>query len=300
MFQRPLTIIAFCLLVPVGARAQGAPDSTTAASVSGYHSPDRILEFADFLWGMEEYERAIGEYQRYQFASGGSTPSVQFRLGQCCFRLDRYREAARYFGESARMPSRQAFRDSALAGFSNALYRAHDSGALLHFADSVAAAPGSPYLQEHLAALRTLTLMQQCRWKEAGSVATRFASVFSDSSIASLAELSRKGLALPHKSPLLAAALSTLLPGSGKVYCGRTFDGIYSLLLVGGSSWLAYEGFRDHGVSSGKGWVFGGAAALLYAGNIYGSGIAARIYNQGETEKLLNDVRIQVDYWTRF
>jgi TM2 domain-containing membrane protein YozV len=300
MFQRSLTIIALCLLVPAAAWAQGASDSTTAVTVSDYHSPDRILEFADFLWGMEEYERAIGEFQRYQFASGDSPPSVLFRLGACCFRLERYRESARYFGESARTALRPAVHDSALVGFANSLYRAHDTGAVLLLADSLAAAPGASYLQAHMAALRTLLLLQQCRWKEAGSVVTRFVSTTSDSSIAPLAELSQKGLALPHKSPVLSAALSALVPGSGKVYCGRIIDGIYSFLLVSGSSWLAYEGFRDHGVSSGKGWVFGSAATLLYAGNIYGSGVTARIYNRGETERLLNDVRIQVDYWTRF
>ncbi len=292
--------MALSSLLPLAAHAQGTADSARAASVSDYRSQGRILEFADFLWSMEEYDRAIGEYQRYQFVRGDSVPSIMLRIAQCHFRLERYRDSALPFAEAARLSSRPALRDSALIGYANALYRANESVAFRLLADSVSADTALSGIHGHMAALGTLGLLQQCRWDEAEAIATSFVAASSDSGVAPLAELARQGQQLPHKSPALAAVLSALVPGSGKVYCGQTFDGIYSFVVVGGCAWLAYEGFRDHGISSGKGWVFGSAALVFYGGNIYGSGIAARMYNRGHTERLLDEVQIQVDYWTRF
>ncbi|MEJ2567876.1 MAG: hypothetical protein P8Z50_03225 [candidate division WOR-3 bacterium] len=51
-------------------------------------------------------------------------------------------------------------------------------------------------------------------------------------------------------------------------------------MTVGITGWQAYEGFKADGVHSVKGWIFGVVGGIFYLGNIYGSVVAADIYNE--------------------
>jgi TM2 domain-containing membrane protein YozV len=103
-------------------------------------------------------------------------------------------------------------------------------------------------------------------------------------------ELLRRYDALPRKSPLLAGALSAVVPGLGRVYLGRWPDGLLSFLLVGTTGALAAQGFYDEGRGSVRGWILGGVAALLYAGNVYGSAIGALVQRRDAEDALMQEV----------
>jgi hypothetical protein len=94
----------------------------------------------------------------------------------------------------------------------------------------------------------------------------------------------------PRKSPFVAGALSTFLPGAGKAYAGRWKDGLVSLLFVGANAYSSYRGFSNGGIRSPYGWLFGGLTAGFYLGGIYGSQKAARIYNHELEAKIKSDV----------
>lgn len=81
----------------------------------------------------------------------------------------------------------------------------------------------------------------------------------------------------PYKSSALAGILSAIIPGSGKIYTGDISDGIFSFLVTGVFTFLAYDNFHaDHDT---RAWIFTGLAAFFYGGNVYGSVAAAQIYN---------------------
>jgi hypothetical protein len=82
------------------------------------------------------------------------------------------------------------------------------------------------------------------------------------------------------KSPLLAGLMSAAVPGSGRIYSGRVKEGLISIASFMATSFLAYEGFKDQGIKSFRGWLFGSVGVLLYIGNIYGSVLSARMTNQ--------------------
>jgi hypothetical protein len=103
-------------------------------------------------------------------------------------------------------------------------------------------------------------------------------------------ELLRRHDALPRKSPLLAAALSMVVPGLGRVYLGRWPDGLLSFLLVGTTAALAAQGFYQEGQDSVRGWILGGVAALLYAGNVYGSAVGAVVQRRDAEDALMQEV----------
>jgi TM2 domain-containing membrane protein YozV len=103
-------------------------------------------------------------------------------------------------------------------------------------------------------------------------------------------EILRRYDTLPRKSPLLAAALSMLVPGLGRVYLGRWPDGLISFLLVGTTAALAAQGFYDEGRGSVRGWILGGVSALLYAGNVYGSAVGAVVQRRDAEDALMQEV----------
>lgn len=102
---------------------------------------------------------------------------------------------------------------------------------------------------------------------------------------------------LPTPSPLLAAALSTAVPGLGRVYLGRWQEGLTSFLLVGAPAWFAYGGFERDGVESVRGWLLATTTAVFYLGNIYGSWVGAETDRRKAEKRLRDDVRGGLSRW---
>jgi hypothetical protein len=76
-------------------------------------------------------------------------------------------------------------------------------------------------------------------------------------------------------------------------------DGVFSFLAVGLTSWQAYEAFDEYGSSSVKGWVYGSLASIFYLANIYGSSVAAQIYNEEQNSRLSDKVEALIDAQSR-
>jgi TM2 domain-containing membrane protein YozV len=87
------------------------------------------------------------------------------------------------------------------------------------------------------------------------------------------------GYEAPHKKPWLAALMSALVPGTGKMYSGYWGDGIISLLFTASSSFFTYRAFNKYGPDKVYPWIAGGLAVSYYAGNIYGGHKAAVRHN---------------------
>jgi TM2 domain-containing membrane protein YozV len=109
-----------------------------------------------------------------------------------------------------------------------------------------------------------------------------------------LREIAREGSTMVRKSPLAAALLSAVLPGSGKIYAGEYGDGIHSLVFIGLIGTLAGLSFHADGVGSVRGWIYASVGGLLHAGNIYGSISSARRYNRLREEALFEEVRKEI------
>lgn len=95
---------------------------------------------------------------------------------------------------------------------------------------------------------------------------------------------------LQYKSPFLAATMSTFIPGTGKIYSGYWKDGLFTLGVVGVSSWQAYRGFKTDGNESVYGWIFTGLTGVIYLSNIYGSQKAAKSINTRRDNEILRKV----------
>lgn len=100
---------------------------------------------------------------------------------------------------------------------------------------------------------------------------------------------------LPRKSPWLAAGFSAVVPGLGKMYAGHFWDGVFSLLLNGYTGWQAYRSLRDHRPLAAP--LYGGLFAFFYAGNVYGSYVAARQYNRTQVDLLVARTEVRLNLW---
>lgn len=79
------------------------------------------------------------------------------------------------------------------------------------------------------------------------------------------------------KSPFLAGLMSSIIPGSGKIYAGKTGGGISSLLTVGGLGLVTWENYRKRGLKDFKTLLFGAVFTTYYIGNIYGTVFSVKI-----------------------
>ena len=250
-----------------------------------YDSPENILKFADHLYQEGDYLRAAGEYQRYLFHSSQDADNVQYRLGMCYRRAGDTERAIASFHKLTQ--SSLKFAASYQIAYSYFLSGRHKNS--IQFLNEAMDRTEDNDERGKLQILSTFNHLHQKRWSDAermlGTPKIRDEEL--SQTALTLRANAQEGMYLPRRSPALAGLLSAVVPGAGKLYCGQYGDGIYSLFLAGVTGLLAWDGFQENGVHSVRGWIFGSAFGIFYAGNIYGSTIAARVYNhQLETDLL--------------
>ncbi len=80
------------------------------------------------------------------------------------------------------------------------------------------------------------------------------------------------------KSPFFAALLSVFIPGAGRAYTGRSFDGLMGLWTVYLTGSSAYLAMKDERPVAGP--FLGIMATYVYLGEIYGAWRAAKHYQK--------------------
>jgi TM2 domain-containing membrane protein YozV len=98
------------------------------------------------------------------------------------------------------------------------------------------------------------------------------------------------------KSPLIAGLMSGIIPGSGKLYAGKTGEAISAFLSTAGLGLVTLENYRKSGLNSFKTIAFGSVLAVTYIANIYGSAFTVRIleteYKENVKSTILFDLHI--------
>lgn len=99
-----------------------------------------------------------------------------------------------------------------------------------------------------------------------------------------------------NKSPFLAGLFSAILPGAGKVYAGKPYQGISTLFPLTALALLTHESYRKRGPHSAEFYLFGSLMTVFYVGNIWGSVFSVKIKRQEDEnlihQKVLLDLQI--------
>ncbi|MEM2175366.1 MAG: hypothetical protein QXI58_07080, partial [Candidatus Micrarchaeia archaeon] len=234
-----------------------------------YNTPEKIYRYAEYLYNEEDYLRAIGEYQRYLFAFDSfplNRDSVFYKIGLCYRLSGNFFKAIDNFNKILNNKTRS----------SNILSRVYYQIAFTYslmneFKESTRFLKlNLPFINETNIKLKAKQLivlnhLLEKEWDFAIDLLSNFNPIEkTDPLTLLLLNYVNEGKHLPRKNKLLAGLFSTIIPGSGKMYCGRAWDGFFSLITITTMGWQAYDGFRREGAGSTKGWIFGSLSAVFY------------------------------------
>ncbi|TVQ88274.1 MAG: hypothetical protein EA393_09335 [Bacteroidetes bacterium] len=100
----------------------------------------------------------------------------------------------------------------------------------------------------------------------------------------------------PNRSPFLAGLMSAAVPGMGRIYAGKTAEGIAGFLYVGAMLAATYDFYNRLGSSNPFFLISAGLSGIFYIGNIWGSVISVqRVKNEFNYEmdqRILLDIHI--------
>ncbi len=100
----------------------------------------------------------------------------------------------------------------------------------------------------------------------------------------------------PDRHPWAGGVLSAVVPGLGKVYAGKTAEGIAGFLYVASMGLTSYDFYRSGGSGSVLFIVSASITGIFYAGNILGSISAVRRsnneFNHEMDQRILFDMHI--------
>ena len=274
-------LVLCCVALPVAASGDSGENN--------YYSPENVLRFAEHLYTTGDYLRAAGEYQRYLFLVPKEADSTLYQIGLCYRLAGDAEKAIGTFHKVVAGSTEARLRSTASYQIAYSHFLLNQYGKSIRYIDQALNDAENVDEQVQLQVLAAFGYLNQRRWQDAERTIRSSAAGDAElnNTASALINSAREGMSLPRKSPALAGLFSTVVPGAGKIYCKQYGDGIYSLILIGITGLLAWDGFRDDGARSARGWLFGGISGVFYAGNVYGSAAAARVYNRQLEVRLL-------------
>jgi hypothetical protein len=283
--------VSRCLILLTALLSLGIP---LCPAVNAQTAPEQVIAFADHLYGSGDYYRAITEYERFLFlySTHEKAPQAGLRIA-LCYLLGKKPEAAR--NRLRNLTNRYSGREEGrqASWLLEESYRTEGQYVLaLDQIDKYLM--NYPHASNAVAARITRGI---CRLHEGDSASAKqaFSAVPADSPLRQAADELEKEVdqygKIPRKSPAMAGALSTILPGAGQVYIGRPHDAILAFVLNGVLIWAAYESFdHDQNVTGGLITV---VEASWYGGNIYNAVNGANKYNKREKERFFRNIEVR-------
>jgi len=232
----------------------------TAQTLNELHSTKNIRKFADHLFIEKDYLRSVVEYER--LVINGLNDTIQFKIALAYQQMEKYDLSLQKFSEIE--PASVFYEKSEREYYKTLML----SERFEDLQDSLLDKNENNFQRLlHLSYLFTSLDLQHQNFLEPFPAAEK----------ENILGFYIQKKDPPYKSRFLSGLLSALIPGSGKIYLGETGDGITALIATSLFSFLSYDNFlHDHNF---RGWLFAGLGFFFYAGNIYGSVAATRIYN---------------------
>jgi len=241
--------------------------SITLSQTIDFQSPQNIKLFADFLFCDRDYLRAIDEYEMY--LTMVDDDSVKFKIAIGFSNMDDQYNA--YQKLSLTKNSSPFFEQSKIE-MVKALYLQNIDSSFYSSADILINSE-SIYSNNALRLKNASLLLTDNELPEQKIFLVPFHND-EEYTLFNFYDLKKNP---PYKSEVWAGVLSTIIPGSGKIYTENYGDGITAFILTGLFGYLGYTNFKhDHQT---RAWIFTAVGAGFYLGNIYGSVASAQIFN---------------------
>jgi TolA-binding protein len=272
------------------------------ASFSPLHADDGAvlltgdvqLKIADAFMEEGEYYRAVTEYKKFLilFPDSGKADYASFEIAMAYFKGEEYGAAARSF-----LAVREKYPESAYS--IHAAYLEGSSQWKLKNYDRAREAlerlieehPESEYAPRALVVI-CLAALDEDKAEVSRQALDRFLDRYpghpGQESVREAAALLDRYRELPEKSPVLAGIMSAILPGSGYIYAQHYGDGITAFLING--LFIAGTVTAIHQENYAVAGIVGGIGVPFYLGNIYGSANAAKKWNLGVRNEVIQKI----------
>lgn len=267
-----------------------------------YYSPENILKFADNLYQQGDYIRSAKEYERYMISCPDDSDKALYKIGLCYRHTNNIDKAISIFQKIINEYPNSELKFSAnfqigYTYFISGQYKNSQS----HIYD-LSKRELTINQRKKLDILSALNHLKQREWRLANELIRNSPDQLSedqniDRILSDLKKISFDGVNRKHKSRFWASFMSAIVPGMGKIYCQQYGNGFFSFITVSSTGFLAYNGFKENGLKSVKGWIFGSLFSIFYAGNIYGSGISALAYNDYVESEIIMRLPVLPDDW---
>ena len=238
------------------------------------------LKYAEYLFNSHQYQEAAQEYERVLFFQNDDL-DIQHRLLTAYLRSHAYEIGIRrtwsLYPDLQKIPTGLAFT------YGKLLLMEHRSDSL----QLLLTHPEIPLKERDRAFLGIGDALFNQQWKQAQSIYE--AKKADIPSVLIFGPAIEKTYTLKKKSPVLAMALSTVVPGSGRFYTKQWKDGLISMILIGGLSYTVYRNFSRENGSRTLGFIYAGLGVAFYGGNVYGSFQSAKRYNKLRSHEIIDD-----------
>jgi tetratricopeptide (TPR) repeat protein len=302
MFYRTARIIHIMLMIAVLAACR-LPSRADGQAIDKF-AAKRDYDFAVMLFNQGDYYRAVTEFKRFEFDTGGGetalTPSYAIA---CCYQhAKQWPEAIKAWRELAKnyppIATEATYRIAECSIAAGDLTTAQNI--LQELSNTI---PPDNMFASDTKFLAGILLLTQRNWPAAEEQFRNYVAAYPGFSLASsaetLADACQKIRSGKRKSPKTAALFSALIPGLGQAYAGRTGDGLSALVINAIIGLITADQFKRHN-------TFGIVVGLLtfdtfYGGNIYGAIGAAKSYNRSHEDKTIGKASLSVrDNVTRY
>ncbi len=235
--------------------------------------------FADHLYNSRQYNLAISEYERVLYFAPAQD-SLKVNLLESYYLAGKIDQGIRRVQELYPDQTNMSSKSSVIY---TKMFIANKS---LDKATAFLKASNTLEDSDRYILLATISGLQS-NWREgksyigkasASRTSTQYNMIFDEA------------IAQKKKSPLLAGALSAIIPGAGKAYSGYWKDGIISFVMIAGAGYQAYQSFSKRGSNSPRGWIFASIATGFYIGNIYGSQKSAKERNHKRSHQYIEKI----------
>lgn len=231
------------------------------AQTNPFKSDFNRKNFADYLYCEQDYLRAAEEYCALD--DSFLTDTILYKIAKCYSVIGELENSLNYF---FRISYSSFFYDNAKREIGRIYYLNGDESSLEKLIDE---------RENSFTALLKLKIALNLSKNKTDVSIDELSDYDEDFILLRKFYLQRKNP--DYKSELLSGILSTIVPGSGKIYTKQYGDGITAFILTGLFAYLAYDNFNNN--HNFRGYLFTGIAGGFYLGNIYGSVASAQIFN---------------------
>lgn len=261
---------------------------------------DVQLRVADAFMQEKEYYRAITEYKRFLilFPDSGRSDYALLQAGIAYFRGGDNDGAIKNLSALRdKYPQSPHVADASFfEGLSYWKKKEHAKAGDLFLA-LVDVYPDSSYAPRALAGAALIELDKD-NPLETKSLLRRFVETYPDhpktGAVREAISMLDGYADLPQKSEVLAGIMSALLPGAGYAYAGDYGTAVMSLLVNGAFIAGTWTAFAQELYAVGA--LAGGVGVPFYIGNIYGSALAVKKWNQAVRQEARERVYAALDF----